>query len=497
LVRTNIASFAELTSDINSILSKINISDYLSIGNTDIGFQYMKVSSIGAPNIIQGSAITSIKFEDRYKLSSNFVSGNNITRSWEFFNIVDKAPGNSDYNLSFGNTAINNDELHIVISDVNGKFTGTPGAVLEVYKAVSRATDSKTIDGTKNYWKDVINDSSQYAWAINDIAGISSNLAINLENSATNVAFFKFEYGKDGKNESEIPNNVLAKAYDLYKNAEEIDVNLIMSGKSVSYILPNYIMDNIAEVRKDAIVFVSPIKGAVVNNNGFQAEAIRDFRNSLRNTSYGFLDSGYKYMYDKYNDIYRWIPLNGDMAGLVARTENTNDAWWSPGGFNRGQLKNVVKLAYSPSEEDRNILYKADINPVVTFPGQGTILYGDKTLLGKESAFNRINVRRLFIVIEKAIATASRSLLFEFNDEYTRATFRNLVIPYLTGIKGKRGITAFYVLCDNTNNTPEVVDGNRFVGSIFIKANRSINFIELNFVSVGSSATFSEVITQV
>ena len=220
------------------------------------------------------------------------------------------------------------------------------------------------------------------------------------------------------------------------------------------------------------------------------------FRNNLRSTSYAVMDSGYKYMYDRYNDLYRWIPLNGDVAGLCVRTDNTNDPWWSPAGLNRGQIKNLVKLAYNPRKADRDTLYKAGINPVVTFPGQGTILFGDKTLLNKPSAFDRINVRRLFIVLEKAIATASKFTLFEFNDAFTRAQFKSLVVPYLREVQGRRGITDFLVVCDDTNNTPDIIDRNEFVGDIYIKPARSINFIQLNFVAVRTGVAFSEVVGQ-
>jgi phage tail sheath protein FI len=206
------------------------------------------------------------------------------------------------------------------------------------------------------------------------------------------------------------------------------------------------------------------------------------------------MDSGYKYMYDKYNDVYRWVPLNGDVAGTIVRTDNTRDPWFSPAGFNRGQIKNVVKLAFNPGKSDRDTLYKVDVNPVVNFPGEGVVLYGDKTLLGKPSAFDRINVRRLFIVLEKAISTSAKFTLFEFNDEFTRATFRNLVEPYLRDIKGRRGIYEFKVVCDGSNNTPERIDRNEFWGDIYIKPARSINFIQLNFVAVRTGVSFDEIV---
>ena len=243
-------------------------------------------------------------------------------------------------------------------------------------------------------------------------------------------------------------------------------------------------------------MFISPAKEDVVNDVGDEADNIVQFRNSCRSTSYAVLDSGYKYQYDKYNDVYRWVPLNGDIAGLCVRTDDTRDPWYSPAGYNRGQIKNIVKLAFNPKKAERDILYKANINPVTTFPGQGTVLFGDKTMLSKPSAFDRINVRRLFIVLEKAIATAAKFTLFEFNDDFTRAQFRNLVEPFLRDVQGRRGIYDFKVVCDESNNTGEVIDRNEFVGDIYIKPAKSINFIQLNFVAVRTGVEFSEVVGQ-
>ncbi len=267
--------------------------------------------------------------------------------------------------------------------------------------------------------------------------------------------------------------------------------------------LAYYIIDNVVDGaageiqgRRDSIVFVSPRREAVVGNFNAPEEACVTFRNGLRSTSYAVLDSGYKYQYDKYNDVYRWVPLCGDIAGLCARAEDTRDAWWSPAGFQRGQIKNIVKLAWNPNKAQRDALYKSNVNPVVTFPGNGTILYGDKTLLAQPSAFDRINVRRLFIVLEKAISTAAKYTLFEFNDAFTRTQFRNMVNPYLRDVMGRRGIYDYRVVCDETNNTPSVIDRNEFVGDIYIKPSRSINFITLNFVAVATGVEFDEVVGQ-
>jgi len=315
-----------------------------------------------------------------------------------------------------------------------------------------------------------------------------------------NAVYDSLKLGVDSAAEGSVSLGTLTSGYDFYKSAEDVDVSLILTGKSVGGTngegLGKYIIDNICESRKDCVVFISPAKEDVVNNANDEKDDIVTFRNSLSNSSYAMVDSGYKYQYDKYSDKYRWIPLNGDVAGLAVRTDELRDAWFSPAGFNRGQIKNIVKLAFNPKKAERDVLYQSDINPVVTFPGQGTVLFGDKTLLGKPSAFDRINVRRLFIVLEKAIATASKFTLFEFNDEFTRSQFRNLVEPFLRDVQGRRGIYDFRVVCDESNNTGEVIDRNEFVGDIYIKPARSINFIQLNFVAVRSGVEFSEIVGQ-
>lgn len=487
-------------SQATSIYDAIAVNDLILVGNTTTGTQFMKVTAkgtlpgSGTANATGGWTTFTVSFDDTLKLHTS-VTSNTLSRSWEFYNLVDIAPGTSDYVNAFGNSAAQ-DELHVVVVDENGQFSGVPGTVLEVYKNLSRATDAKTADGATNYYKDVINDVSPYIWSVNDRAGSVSATAMNVTSSTNNSAMnIQFVLGSDGLDEVNIPNSVLLPAYDLFSSAEDIDISFILAGKSLNTAHVNYLIDNIAETRKDCVVFASPQKGNVVNNPD-AAQSVVTFRNTLRSTSYAVLDSGYKYMYDKYNDVYRWIPLNGDVAGLCARTDLTNDPWWSPAGYNRGQIKNIVRLAYNPRKAERDLLYKSGVNPVVTFPGQGTVLYGDKTLLAKPSAFDRINVRRLFIVLEKAISTASKYTLFEFNDAFTRSQFKNMVNPYLRDIQGRRGITDFLVVCDESNNTGEVIDRNEFIGDIYIKPARSINFIQLNFVAVRTGVQFAEVVGQ-
>jgi len=494
-----------LTQGINYHVVEANSSG-LKLSLTPFGSEIDLTTTSGANStLVANTIVVKINLEDAYRLRTNYVT-DSLNRYWEFFNVVDVAPGQSDYVLSNGNTSAN-DELHVVVVDDGGKFTGTPGTILEVYKGLSRASDAKNNDGTGNYYKDVINQNSNVIRWANDRSSAPSNNALNVVYStATAPANITFRYGADGLNESTATIGILGAAYDLFQSAEDIDISLVIQGKPVGgttsvggrtvsgFQLANYLIDNIAETRRDCVVLVSPERSTVLNNVGDEAVDLKAWRGALNSSSYAIMDSGYKYQYDRYNDVYRWVPLNGDIAGICARTDTTNDAWWSPAGFNRGHIKNLVKLAFNPRKAERDVLYSNGVNPVVTFPGQGTVLYGDKTLQDKPSAFDRINVRRLFIVLEKAIATASKYQLFEFNDAFTRAQFRNLVTPYLRTIKGRRGITDFYVVCDDTNNTPQIIDTNQFVGDIYIKPARSINFIQLNFVAVPTGVQFSEVI---
>jgi phage tail sheath protein FI len=294
--------------------------------------------------------------------------------------------------------------------------------------------------------------------------------------------------GADGT----IGNTEVTSAYNQFAGEDAVQLSLLISGPGNATIAASLI--SLVESRKDCMVFLSPTKTSVVNNAGAEAASILSFRAGLASSSYAVLDSGYKYQYDKYNDVYRWVPLNGDIAGVCARTDQDRDPWYSPGGSTRGSIKNVIKLAWNPTKADRDNLYVQGINPVVTFQGEGTILFGDKTMLNRPSVFDRINVRRLFIVLETTIARAARSTMFEFNDQFTRAQFVNLVEPFLRDVKGRRGITDFRVVCDATNNTPDIVDNNQFVGDLYIKPARSINFIQLNFVAVRTGVSFEEIV---
>ncbi len=498
---TGLAAGMEFTSGNNALVGLVITS--VTNSTSFVVDSAASVAVTADDNVITPRATFKINFEDRYSQATNyeFNSANSSTRDvsrfWEFYNFIDLAPAQSDYQRQFGNNSVNNDEIHVIVTDNDGKFTGVPGTVLEAYDSVSLATDAKTTDGNGNHWKDVINQRSQYVYIANDLTGAVSNTAANLTDSTLDVVVQNLQYGNDGKDEANIEIGLLTSGYDKFKSPEDVaDIALVMQGKARGFTLANYLTDNITGSRKDCIALISPQKSDVVNNTGNETEAVKTFRNNLRSTSYGVIDSGYKYMYDRYNDVYRWVPLNGDTAGLCVRTDRTNGPWWSPAGFNRGQIRNIVKLAWNPRQAHRDELYKNGINPVVTFPGQGTVLYGDKTMLSKPSAFDRINVRRLFIYVEKTISRASKYSLFEFNDDFTRLQFKTLVVPELRDIQGQRGITEFLVVCDHTNNPGTVIDANEFVGDIYIKPARSINFIRLNFVAVGTDVSFSEIVNQ-
>jgi hypothetical protein len=419
---------------------------------------------------------------------SIYTGANTDVSSWVYGDRFNGAPGTSVYAAGVNGA---NDEMHIVVVDEDGKFSGTANTILEKFGYVSAAVDAKTDDGSSNYYVNVINDRSKYVYMMTKPANTTNwgAAASGTTFSANNVYEASLTNGVSAS-----PSNAdIIVAYDKFANAEEVDISLIVTGDADPTV-SKHIVDNIAESRRDCVVFISPERADVVNNDGSESADVVALRKTFNPSSYAFMDSGWKYQFDKYNNVYRWVPLNGDIAGLCVRTDFERDPWFSPAGFNRGSIKNVVKLSWNPNQADRDNLYKNGINPVVSFPGQGVVLYGDKTMLDKPSAFDRVNVRRLFIVLEKAIARASRYSLFEFNDEFTRAQFVALVEPFLRDVQGRRGIFDFRVVCDETNNTPEIIDRNEFVGDIYIKPARSINFIQLNFVAVRTGVSFDEIV---
>ena len=440
-------------------------------------------------------------------LKTALAAATNVRRRWRFYDLFDAAPGTSPYATGKG---LLSDEIHVVVFDRTGDISGfradTNGertqSVLETFPFVSQAASAKTAQGGTNFYPDVIYNQSEFIyWMDHDSqlsnAGTDPVAGTTFASTAGKAGISNENLG-GGTDDYAVTVGELGLAYDFFADAETVDVNLIMAGTSPAGADGTTHATNLidlVEARKDCVAFISPRRADVVNiaSSITQGTNVKTFFDGLSSSSYAVFDSGYKYMYDKFNDVYRFVPLNGDIAGLCANTDTVADPFFSPGGFNRGQIRGAIKLAFNPTKSQRDILYPARVNPVVTFPGQGTVLFGDKTALAKPSAFDRINVRRLFILLEKAIATAAKFQLFEFNDEFTQAQFRNLVEPFLRDTQGRRGITDFSVVCDGTNNTGEVIDRNEFVADIFIKPARSINFIQLNFIAVRTGVAFSEI----
>ena len=422
-------------------------------------------------------------------------------RHWEFYFQFSNAPTTSDDVLAAGGSL---DEMHIVVLDEDGGITGAAGEILETFEGVSQASDGKSSTGSSNFYADVIYNTSNFVYVMDHETTLANagtakegQTFDNLQGDAFAVKTYSLASGTD---DFAATNGEIATAYEKFNDAENVDISLLLCGPSQTSAdatgdtKATAVMD-IATSRKDCVAFISPARTDVVGvtNAITQTQNVISFADGLPSTSYAVIDSGYKYMYDRYNDVFRFVPLNGDIAGLCARTDNIADPFFSPAGFNRGQIRGAVKLAFNPNQTQRDELYKARINPVVAFPGQGTVLFGDKTAQAKPSAFDRINVRRLFITLEKAVSTAAKFQLFEFNDEFTRAQFRNLVEPFLRDVQGRRGITDFSVVCDDSNNTGDVIDRNEFRADIYVKPARSINFIQLNFIATRTGVAFSEV----
>jgi phage tail sheath protein FI len=510
--------------DSNTFISYFTASSFLAYGSD---LRVVRALAVNAKNAVAAGTAGQIANEDvydvTYRLSDNanafgaFTArypgalGNSLTISvidagsaasyntWTVGGVnvsgyFNGAPGTSSQAAGQG---ASNDEMHVIVMDTGGLFTGTKNTVLETFPFMSKGSDAKDMYGNSAYFKNVIFNNSKYIYAM-DPANYATTAATWKQPLSTGTSYATLTSPSTsaltgGADDTPTDATVIT-GYSYFGNADEVDISLVLTG-GASITVQQYVIDNIANSRKDCIAFISPPVASVVNQTGNEVANITTWYNSLaRSTSYAVVDSGWKYMFDKYNNLYRYIPLNGDMAGLCVYTDSVRDPWFSPAGFNRGNLKNVVKLAWNPNKTQRDTLYALGVNPVGTFPGNGTVLFGDKTLQAKPSAFDRINVRRLFIVLEKAIARAARYSLFEFNDDFTRAQFVALVTPFLRDIQGRRGIYDFRVICDTTNNTGQVIDSNQFVGDIYIKPARSINFIQLNFVAVRTGVDFTEVV---
>jgi len=432
------------------------------------------------------------------------VTGGPLAEQNVFKANFDRAPGTS---TDVSNAGGSNDEMHVIVIDEDGQWTGTPGFVLEKFAYVSKASDAKKIDGASNYVGDVLRNESKYIWLGKNtqLTATSTDSGSEVDAGSTKVGstFKSFNSATEaekypgGSLAGGVDGNTLTQAnrqagYAFFQTAEAVDVSLIMTGPADA-ITSSWVTTNVADARKDCMVFVSPLQGSVVNNAGSEVTAITTDHGNLVKSSYAVMDSAWKYQYDRYRDVFVYVPLNGDIAGLCARTDNTNDPWWSPAGLTRGIIKNIVKLSWEPTKANRDTLYQLGVNPSVTQAGAGVILFGDKTMQTVPSAFDRINVRRLFITLEKSISVAAKAMLFEFNDEFTRTQFVNFVTPFLREVQGRRGITDFKVVCDGSNNPGEVIDTNQFVGDIFVKPARSINYIQLNFIAARTDVNFTEI----
>ena len=480
--------------------TEFNVNDIIYLQETD-GQQY-EVTAIATNDL----TIRQLDNPNGGGLKSAMSGGEAIRRRWRFYDLFDAAPGTSTWATDRNISA---DEMHIVVYDRDGGISGFDAdiagqrttAVLETFPFVSQANTAKTPQGGTAFYANVVNTGSSFVrWMDHDASLTNAGTQVTSGASYASVA------GKGGVLSDNLSGGTddnptigeLDIAYNLFADADTVDVNLIMAGTcpaSTDGVTHATMIIDLCEARKDCVGFISPRRADVVGvtTGAAQTTNVVAFFNQLASSSYAVFDSGYKYMYDKYNDVYRYVPLNGDIAGLAANTDNVAEPWFSPAGYNRGQIRGAVKVAFNPTKAQRDILYPARVNPVMTQPGQGTVLFGDKTALARPSAFDRINVRRLFIVLEKAIATAAKYQLFEFNDAFTRAQFRNLVEPFLRDVQGRRGITDFSVVADETNNTGEVIDRNEFVADIYIKPARSINFITLNFIAVRTGVAFSEI----
>jgi hypothetical protein len=476
-----------------------NTNNLLTINNVDV-YDSSYIADLDTVSFVArypGALGNSLRVAVWDSNTSNAAAGGSTFSSWTYKSYFPAAPSTSSFVTTSGGA---NDQFHLIVVDEDGLFSnGVKGTVLEVFPYLSKASDSVTDDGSTAYYRTVLRDQSKYIYALGPVdsantTGTWGNTA-NTQFSGCFMATANVGSVVSLASGTDIAatSDDIELAYDKFANQEEVDISLIVTG-GAAVAVQQHVIDNIATVRKDCVAFLSPPQSGIVGGATPDAAITTWTTNLARNSSYVFADSGWKYQFDKYNNVYRWIPLNGDMAGLCVRTDNTNDPWFSPAGANRGAIKNVVKLAWNPNQAQRDTIYSLGVNPVVSLPGQGTILYGDKTLVVQPTAFSRINVRRLFIVLEKAIVTASKYSLFEMNDEFTRAQFVALVEPFLRDVKGRRGIYDYRVVCDDTNNTPQVIDNNQFVGDIYIKPARSINYIQLNFIAARTGVNFNEIV---
>ncbi|NBP56002.1 hypothetical protein EBU71_05610 [bacterium] len=450
--------------------------------------------TVGDIVVLSGRAIkvASITNTTHFTLASAHITGATsvtATRRWEYFDSFDAAPGTSAYAAARNGV---NDEMHIAVVDEDGLITGVAGTVLEKFATVSKGNDVRSPDGGSNYYKDIINTTSGYIrWMDHDAAG--SNWGTTVTNKTYTAVNTPKNYSLAGGADGSVPTDgQRIDAYNKFKNKQNVPVNLIPMGASSATVI-NTVIADVAEFRKDVVVTFSPEKADVVNNADDEVTDVKAFADTLTRSTYGFMDANWKYQYDKYNDTYVWVPCNADTAGCMARGDAERAPWFSPAGYANGRILNAVRLAWNPNQAERDLLYKHAINPIFTEPGRGVVLFGDKTFTTKPGSFSRINVRRLFIELQKNISALAGNLLFEQNDDATRAGFVNAVEPYLRAVQGQRGLTDFRVICDASNNPDAVVNANEFIADIYVRPISSINFIQLNFISVRGAAAFAEI----
>lgn len=470
---TNTIVFTDVVS--NDTVRQAVVGDYINIDSQGD----LLVTAVSGNTVTVNTSIT-----------SNATSANVVSK-WYYADEFEQAPSTSDYVSSRGGSG---DEMHVIVIDEDGKFSGVPNTVLEKFAFVSKASDAQASSGVSSYYREVIKNTSQYIWWMDHQTGGTNWGTASQTTTFTPVNNTEYTSLAGGEDAAPSTSHVVT-AYNLFKNIEEVDISLVMTGAWGQTVV-THVINNICEYRKDCVAIVSPERSDVVQNEGDEPTDVIAYRNNLPSSSYGIMSDNWKYQFDRFNNVYRFVPDNGDIAGIMVRSDEDTDPWFSPAGLNRGQVKNVQKMAWSANKTERDELYKKGINSIVTFPGEGTVLWGDKTLLAKPSAFDRINVRRLFIVLRKAISKAARYTLFEQNDRFTRAQFVAMIEPYLRDVQGRRGIYDFRVVCDESNNTGVVIDRNEFIGDIYIKPAKSINFITLNFVAVGTSVAFEEVVGQ-
>jgi hypothetical protein len=450
--------------------------------------------TVGDLFVCEGRAIkvASITNATHFTLESAHLTGasaDTATRRWEYYGEFDDAPGTSNYTSARSGSG---DELHVVVVDQDGDITGAAGTVLEKFALVSKASDARADNGGSNYYKDVVNNVSAYVyWTDHDNAGS------NWGNTAAGTTFTSVTVPKNyslagGSDGNALTDGDRTTGYLIFSNKSEIPSPIIVTGQASATVV-NRVIADVAEVRKDAVVCASPTRASVVNNAGSEATSILSWADTITRSTYVVADSGWKYQYDRYNDNYIYVPLNADVAGCMGRNDSVREPWLSPAGYNNGLIQNLVRLAFNPNQTERDALYKASINPVITQVGKGTVLFGDKTFTTKNTSLNRINVRKLFIELQNTIGSAADNVLFDQNDAITRNNFVNLIVPYLRSVQARRGITAFRVVCDESNNPESVVNANEFICDIFVQPVRSVNFVQLNFVSVRGTATFTEI----